>query len=563
MAQKKRLNKKNTKESVKSISEKPLKISRFVEVAKKKEIQIDMYEVQLGASLLLQFKDKKDCNIKVLADAGISKIKGYTQGHVHTKLLHTLGDSNGAKRLDLIIGTHYDEDHLNGLIPIIEDQTIEIGEVWLPPVANDTEPRPAGLRVVDNHLLPYQFADENGQSNLKQYLKVKQTICEELKKMEQLADKHRGESFTRQNFNNDVNQENFRQDGKPDDNDIAYFKSHLRDADATLGALAADADLHDFAFPASGTNEDSSSQSWRYFDGPWRYRHQYFQEVWQEGFRNVAYDAVRFAGLRKSSAKDAITAIYLSKVVAALKVRNIPIACHIIEDGMPLRFVWDNSRQRFMPGANLVSDGPTVTLLGPSQGLVTKLRDKIPLGSYQAFTLMQFVDKKSISPSNQLSYVLRFEAENQGILICGDAGCVDFKPKSGLFYPAILNQLLPLHVIQVAHHAGCNADFYNVLLAAGYPAQTDKSLLLLSHSTDDTTRPSKEFGVFIAQARQPGDDMKLLFTSRPTFDKVRDYLEIIHRSVGGAADVGDVRLVYNGTEWIVQKHAVEVPADIK
>lgn len=525
-------------------------------------IKIDMYEVQLGASLFLQFEDKGGKAIRILADAGITveKNKGYMQNHVYKKLRQTLGP--GSTRLDLMIGTHYDRDHLNGLVPIIEDESIDIGEAWLPPVANDTEPRPMGLRAVDNQMLPYQFAGENGRAKLKQYLSVKQAICEDLQTLERSTDEYRQESFPRESKHRDVTIKNIRWNGEPDEA-ISYFEAHLRDADATLGTLAADTDLHDFAFPASDNREGPHPQGWRYYDNynlrrtPEHYP-EYLQLGWQESYRNAESDAVRFASLRKSSAKDAITAIYLSKVVAALKARKIPIVCNIIEDGMPLRFIWDSSEQRFIPGANLVADGPAVTLFGPSQGLVTKLRDKIPLGDCRALFAMDFVEYMRIEPSNQLSYVLRFEAENQGILVCGDAGCVDFKPKRGNFYPKLLEQLLPLHVIQVAHHAGCNADFYNVLLAAGYPAQTDKSLLLLSHATDDPTRPSKEFGAFIGQLRKPGDDMQLLFTSRPTSDKVRDYLDIIHRPVGTVADVGDVRLRYDGTEWTVDKHAVKV-----
>jgi hypothetical protein len=54
---------------------------------------------------------------------------------VHTELGKVLGER---RRIDLIIATHYDADHLDGLVPIILDDTIDIGQVWLPPVADDT-----------------------------------------------------------------------------------------------------------------------------------------------------------------------------------------------------------------------------------------------------------------------------------------------------------------------------------------------------------------------------------------------------------------------------------------
>lgn len=89
-----------------------------------------------------------------------------------------------------------------------------------------------------------------------------------------------------------------------------------------------------------------------------------------------------------------------------------------------------------------------------------------------------------------------------------------------------------------------------------YPAQTDHSLLLLSHATEDRYRPSMEFSAFIAESRKPGDDMKLLFTSRPSLSKVSDFKEIIHPPVGPTGNVGDVRLSCNCNNWSVEKHAI-------
>ena len=47
-------------------------------------IQIDMFEVQLGAGLLLQFRSG-DAVVRVLADAGVHA-SGYPKDHVHRKL---------------------------------------------------------------------------------------------------------------------------------------------------------------------------------------------------------------------------------------------------------------------------------------------------------------------------------------------------------------------------------------------------------------------------------------------------------------------------------------------
>lgn len=108
-------------------------------------IQVDMFEVQLGAALLLQFQLEKGQVVRVLADAGVDKSSGYPIEHVFNKLFDAGGtpssvwsDFNDSKpKLDLIIGTHYDADHLRGLIPIIKKLDLEIDEIWLPPVQDD------------------------------------------------------------------------------------------------------------------------------------------------------------------------------------------------------------------------------------------------------------------------------------------------------------------------------------------------------------------------------------------------------------------------------------------
>jgi len=49
------------------------------------DIRVDMFEVQLGLSMLLQFRLSSGGIVRVLADAGI-KAKGYPVDHVRRKL---------------------------------------------------------------------------------------------------------------------------------------------------------------------------------------------------------------------------------------------------------------------------------------------------------------------------------------------------------------------------------------------------------------------------------------------------------------------------------------------
>lgn len=113
----------------------------------------------------------------MLADAGV-RASGYSPDHVRRKLssaFEEFGDSEA--RLDLVIGTHYDADHLDGLVPIINDDNIKITEVWLPPVANDSERHGFDEPVAENHLLARQFYSDTNRGILGRYLRTKELIC--------------------------------------------------------------------------------------------------------------------------------------------------------------------------------------------------------------------------------------------------------------------------------------------------------------------------------------------------------------------------------------------------
>jgi hypothetical protein len=131
-----------------------------------------------------------------------------------------------------------------------------------------------------------------------------------------------------------------------------------------------------------------------------------------------------FAGIRKSAADSAITAISLAKVVEALRQKRpqTPVVCHMVHDGRPLRFVWRSESGRFERGSRLTAQGPEILLLGPSESLIEKHRNRLPVAEYAWMARVAMLPIKYITPSNQLSYVARFRAEGQNILVTGDAG---------------------------------------------------------------------------------------------------------------------------------------------
>jgi hypothetical protein len=192
--------------------------------------------------------------------------------------------------------------------------------------------------------------------------------------------------------------------------------------------------------------------------------------------------------------------------------------------------------------------------------LIAKHQTLLPIGSYMA--LLGFVATKRITPSNQLSYALLFENTAQQVLITGDAGCVDFWDKTAKgYFQTMLDTVGEPNVVQVAHHAGSNADFYEVLLQSKYAASSRESYLLLSHATHDGHRPSTEFKTFLDKLTKTTPatrKLNLLFTSEPlsTNGTVSCHHRLFHPVVGSQAPEGDLRLIYSNGAWSVAKHAI-------
>ena len=512
------------------------------------EIQIDMFEVQLGAALLLQFGLDGD-TISVLADAGVKASK-YPPEHVHSKLSKVLKKND---RIDLIIGTHYDEDHLDGLVPIIRDESIEIGEAWMPPVVNDALAVAFDRPVAASDLLAHQFATEQGGAVLAHYLAAKRADIEALGLVEAALQGRRPDD--------DRGFKVEPRTASDDPHNIDFFREQLGAADDD-GDIDHGCDMEIEPNPLVTKLVDEVTQS---IDTYWFPEFETFDALKSRAARQAgevpalaATQARSIAHLRKSTAKKAINAKALHDVAVALHARKIPIRTEIIEDGVPHRYRWSARSQRFVLGPRNAT-GLCFDLLGPSRSLVKKHRDKLPVVETAKIAMAFRGELQGISPSNQLSYIGCFRHKGQSILVSGDAGCVDFKLDRDNYYPQLLAAMSPLHVVQVAHHAGNNAHFYRVLAAAGFPEQTEPSLLLLSHKTRDPKRPSPAFREFLLTSLREGDDIKLLFTSEPRGDRVRDFRQAIHPQVGASGTVGDIQLVYDGRDWQVIAHAISMP----
>lgn len=517
-------------------------------------IRVDMFEVQLGAAMLLQFEQDGD-TVRVLADAGV-KASGYATTHVRDKVKPLL---NPSRRIDLIIGTHYDEDHLSGLVPIIEDTTISIGEAWMPPIVNDTQIRPIDLPLTASDLLTMQLAGENRGDILGAYLEAKRAYIKSIIEIEGKLDP---EFRFKTRPDDQFYAADLEDDAKPS-HDLAFFRAQLGTDDKDSCAIdhGSEQEIEVQPVLTAMINEAARSDV-RYYPIDLHYSLDIIKDLAEEAKTEAAHliepRMLSLANLRKATAKEAINAKALHDVLDALAKRKIPVRSEIIEDGVPKLYRWMPASRRFIL-ARRDSQGLTFTLLGPSRTLVNKHRAKLPVLEAARIAFAFKGEIRSITPSNQLSYIGCFNHRDQAILVSGDAGCVDFRPPHGEYFPDLLKALQPLHVVQIAHHGGNNAHFYRVLAAAGYPEQEAQSYMLLSHATHDKTRPSDVFHDFLMTTLREGDDVRLLFTSQPTRDKVADYLGAIHPVVGTSGITGDIRLEFD-ENWDVVAHAVSAPA---
>ena len=409
-----------------------------IEAAPKPTIQVDMFDVQLGAALLVQFRDENGVAVRVLADAGVDPQSHYPKDHVLAPLKQAMKDFHEADlRVDLLMGTHYDADHLDGLIPIINDPGIHITEAWMPPVANDTEQHTLDDQPQERQLLAKQFASENGGVVLQRYFKSKRLDCERLRVLQEAAQNFASERESRYRGPNRETRHRESSDegvfeGESADNWIGYadrlFKRHFDEASKCIGEEQ-EASTH-----ADDNIQDPSELGWQglelYYGQEgldsffWWHRWPWLgdvdnsiREYWSQRRDRAAVDARGLAFIRKSTAKDAITASSLYKVVAALRARGIPIACRIIDDGVPRRFVWQRGVRRFIEGPNLHGE-PEIVLLGPSRGLVKKHWDRLPIGDYarMMFSLSSAIEKYYTQQSAKLCSAARLrEARNSYI----------------------------------------------------------------------------------------------------------------------------------------------------
>lgn len=554
------------------------------------KVQIDMFEVQLGASLLIQMADHQGNPVRIIADGGIDA-HGYPRNHVAGKLIPAFtnfSSSTDPPRIDLMIGTHYDKDHIYGLVDVAKSN-IQITQALLPPLnqppvnsaqiigvskIDSASKSQEAIETLSRYLNSYKperqnertYEDEpdlfnehilfrdDSRNRLMKFLELQWAICKGCEsRIHQLSYDSRIEGDYPFSSEEDENR----------DEDkirkgifvLPFFEEQLIESESYLPPslrgyhneiICLLSDLCDSGMVdlISGTRFVSSALE------PKLVRQAVFQ----------------LALVRKASAKNAITAIWLNKLVSELKTKPqttpVKLSSYAITQGQPNFFVWNSKSRLFQHAASSIyknANEPKFVLLGPSDHLVKRHQALLPIRAY--ILLAGNILRRPLTANNQLSYVLVVENEGQRILVTGDAGFVDFFDIStNSYYQQLLDALTGLNVIQVAHHAGRNSDFYHVLLSSTYPNESQECFLLLSHAYRDGGRPSKEFGQFISKLNTRPRPVKLLFTSEPDLSKILPYKALVHPlapKYSSKNKVGDVRLVFSNGTWNVEKHGVQ------
>ena len=88
------------------------------------EMRVHFLDVGQGDSIIIELPNGQS----MLVDGGIRKVGGFVKDYIK---------SLGINRLDYVVATHPHEDHIGGLVEVIE--TIPVGSVYMPRVAHTSQ----------------------------------------------------------------------------------------------------------------------------------------------------------------------------------------------------------------------------------------------------------------------------------------------------------------------------------------------------------------------------------------------------------------------------------------
>lgn len=504
-------------------------------------IDLRMFDVGLGSAILIEL-DRGFDMVRILADGG-----DHSAGLKVEAQLATLWARTGRRpTIDLVIGTHYDADHLDGLTVLFQKGRVEVVELWLPPVLDDTDERENNREPRTEASLVRRFSSSQGGAAFLRYLDAKRARLALLNELEGEVPSDRLDG--KLEGRTDVD------DGsRPLGQERLFFEREVEKAVRLLGERGGE---HDRRFDVLANGEADFPYRWR-LDELSSYEREHIREMLQDGDdetpdRSPSPLRLAIAARRLAAATDGINACALRSLLLALPDPAPRIRQWWSEDDQALTFGWDSKSRAFNQGC--LRSKTRLTLLGPTERLVVERRDKLPRFT-ASFIAKRWDRLEGLSESNQLSYVVRLDHDGQGVLITGDSGFDGFaigSDRVSKYELNLVSHLKELAVVQVPHHGGINRHFYRVLDKAGFTIATGMTYLLLSHEPDSAHRPNGAFASYMM--RLPDGRAKVLFTGQPAAENIKEYEQRVAGPVPESATAGgEVRLSF-GTEWKIKAH---------
>ena len=224
---------------------------------------------------------------------------------------------------------------------------------------------------------------------------------------------------------------------------------------------------------------------------------------WADDPARATSDALDLATIRQAAARDAINAIALAEVVAALTARSIPIRCPIIPDGTPQQYRWRTAERRFVAssargGTSTRADTARPVGVPRPQALDPAAPGRLPR------PLGAGADPDPVDHPEQPAQ-LRGPLELRGSGDPGQRGrrIRRLRTAPGRLLPRRCStRCCPCTWSRWPTTPGTTRTSTAPCSRPGTATRSADSLLLVSHATRDKHRPSAEFAMFLEQARR-------------------------------------------------------------
>jgi len=486
-------------------------------------LKCHMLNVQQGDCFLVEaLQDGKVCQ-RILVDGGPGT--GAPGNPNVCDILKTIMPRK-EDRIDLIIASHYCEDHLKGLTEIVETGHWTIGHAWLPPIRNDLvddgthflaeylDGRPENLTA---HLAgACGIATGLAEAALK-WLKRQETLNASDSVERRCEWRPDGAADTREDLaTGDIaalctlTEEILRHDKAIEDREsittlvstLAGFRDAIGKTEAyyetilacLLTELPKQGDMHALEwFLCLWSHRMLFS---RFGSVPWSdigpLMFSCFEEFADDvcpmtRFKVLPKDDVLMAlvtGAVKASASKAITAVHLNELLNALHRKGISHSIPVCpNDGMTEYVQYLDA---WVPSRRPVNGHPLIIRhFSPVWRQISKYRSLIPVASSACMSYL--------TVQNRLSHVVAIGVDDaHQLLFTGDTGFEGIDP-SRKNVTEIEKLLRRCDVLKVSHHGGEAGKFNRVFIGAVQAGRTAPIHLLLPVGKSKQTHPGKDF----------------------------------------------------------------------